>query len=125
MDKFRNYMNKVKDIKKAESLKVKNQSDNLDNAKKIEKIKVKSEIEKKKAYNKSERLKSRNKLEERLEVKSINEGFLKTASNVALFGKVNTLSKSIKTAKTENKKLDLIADQNVYLAAISLSKLIK
>ena len=51
----------------------------------------------------------------------MSEGVLRTVGRVAIIAKIRSLSVKIKKAKSVEAKLDLLASQNTYLAAINLA----
>ena len=52
----------------------------------------------------------------------LDEGFLRTVSRIVLINKVRTLGNDIKKEKKLEKKLDLLASQNFYLASLVFVK---
>ena len=52
------------------------------------------------------------------DIEEFNEGFLKTSSKLVIANKVRTLSGQVKRERKLEKKLDLIASQNTWIAGL-------
>lgn len=57
---------------------------------------------------------------EEIEIEEINEGFLRGTTKLVVANKVRMLSGQIKREKDIGKKLDFIASQNTWIAALSV-----